>query len=397
MSVTNNGPSLSRGVVLTDPLPASTSFGSAISSSGTCTAGGGANRCSIGDLASGASATVQITLQLDAALGGSTLTNAASATSAPATGAATPDPSTANNSSSVSQTVSARSDLQLTKTITSGPVVAGQNVTFRVTVVNNGPSDAADAFVSDPLPTGTTYVSSTASADGSCRPVGTGAATVVLCSWGSIANGASRTADITVRVPADIAAGTTITATGGSDSSDPTPATATVSGPVTYSADLAITKTLISGQPVAGGVVRWQVTVTNGGPSTARAVTVTDTVPTAVTGPTAQGPAPDSCTVTGSRIACQLGDLAPNTSASVIVTGTPSSTFNGAELSNTATASTTTCDPTAGNDSSTSTTATATQAGSRDHQDRHSHRPDRRKPGHLDHHRQQPDRAVRRG
>ncbi|WP_353648310.1 LPXTG cell wall anchor domain-containing protein [Nakamurella sp. A5-74] len=364
VSVTNNGPSLSRGVVLTDPLPTGTTYVSAISSSGSCTAVDGAIRCAIGDLAAGASATVQITVQLGAALGGRILTNAASATSAPSTGAATPDPTPANDSSTVSQIVSARSDLLLTKTITSGPVVAGQDVTYRVTLANRGPSDAANAYINDAVPAGTTYQSATASGGGSCSTVGAGSDLVIGCTWDTIPNGATRTADITFRVPADLAAGGTVTntVTGGSDSSDPTPNTATVPGTVTYTADLVTTKTLLSGQPVAGGPVRWQITVVNNGPSTARAVTTTDTVPAALVGTTAQGPTTESCTVTGRDVACTLGDLAPNASVSVVVAGTLSADFGGDTLANTATAATTTPESATDNNTSTSTTPTATQA-----------------------------------
>src|SRR5690606_1645702 len=55
--------------------------------------------------------------------------------------------------------VSALADLSITKTVDEDTPNVGQNVTFTITVTNNGPSPATNIVVLDELPTGYTYVS----------------------------------------------------------------------------------------------------------------------------------------------------------------------------------------------------------------------------------------------
>ncbi|MDQ6658157.1 MAG: DUF11 domain-containing protein, partial [Actinomycetota bacterium] len=366
ISVSNNGTSLARGVVFTDPLPAGTTFVSAISSIGVCSSADGSIRCDIGDLPAGRSATVQTTVQLASNIAGSNLTNVAHASSMPATGDPTPDPDTTNNSSTVTQVVAARSNLQLKKAVTSGPVVAGDRVTYQVTLTNNGPSDAANPFIADPIASDVSFVSADAGTDGSCAASGTPPDPVTVnCTWPSVPNGGQRVATITVLVPADTTdSSISNSVTGGSDSFDPTPPTATTTDAVTEDADLTIHKDLLSGQPIAGGTVRWQITVHNNGPSTARAVAVQDKIPTAVTLGAVPVSAQGTCTSTGTpqTVDCALGDLAPNADAIVVVTGTLAADFAGAELDNTATTSSPTPDSTPGNNEVTIHSPTTTQA-----------------------------------
>jgi uncharacterized repeat protein (TIGR01451 family) len=93
IGVTNNGPSTATGVTLTDPLPPSTTFVSATTSQGTCSAAGGTVTCALGTLANGAGATVTVRVTPTAK---GTLTNTASVQGNE------PDPDTANNSATAS-------------------------------------------------------------------------------------------------------------------------------------------------------------------------------------------------------------------------------------------------------------------------------------------------------
>src|SRR5260370_42085999 len=53
----------------------------------------------------------------------------------------------------------ASADLSVTKVDTPDPVNTGSNLTYTITVSNNGPDAAANASWSDTLPAGTTFVS----------------------------------------------------------------------------------------------------------------------------------------------------------------------------------------------------------------------------------------------
>ena len=185
LQVTNNGPSISRGVTVSDPLPAGVTFVSVVPSAG-CAVASGTVTCGLGDLGRSETRNLQITVTLDPGIGGTTLTNAATVRSAPATGDATPDPTPTNNNSTVSQRVATRSDLSLTKTITSGPMVAGSVVAYRLEAINNGPSNTTSMVLTDPLPTGTTLITANASNGGTCQ-----LADPVTCTWAAVDAGAT--------------------------------------------------------------------------------------------------------------------------------------------------------------------------------------------------------------
>ena len=74
-------------------------------------------------------------------------------------------------------------DLAIVKTVDKASVVKGSNVTYTLTVTNNGPVTDTNVQVADSLPAGVTYVSSTSS-QGTCS--GTA---VVQCNIGTMTNG----------------------------------------------------------------------------------------------------------------------------------------------------------------------------------------------------------------
>jgi uncharacterized repeat protein (TIGR01451 family) len=90
IAVANAGPDAATGIVVTDVLPAGTTFSSATPSQGSCI-GTTTVTCTLGTLASGASATIALTVTLPPNAG--PVSNTATVTSA------TADPNPANNSS----------------------------------------------------------------------------------------------------------------------------------------------------------------------------------------------------------------------------------------------------------------------------------------------------------
>lgn len=66
----------------------------------------------------------------------------------------------------------ARADLALTQTVSPNPVAANANLTYTLTVRNNGPDAASFVTVTDNLPAGLTYVSCAATGGGVCAGSG---------------------------------------------------------------------------------------------------------------------------------------------------------------------------------------------------------------------------------
>jgi uncharacterized repeat protein (TIGR01451 family) len=108
------------------------------------------------------------------------------------------------------------SDLGITKSDSRDPAPTGRNLTYALTVSNNGPDTASAAQVTDSLPPTVTFVSATPS-QGSCNESGG----TVSCSLGTIANGASAAIDIVVKPT--VAGLITNTASVSSVASDPNP------------------------------------------------------------------------------------------------------------------------------------------------------------------------------
>jgi uncharacterized repeat protein (TIGR01451 family) len=96
IGVSNAGPAPAAGVVVTDTIPAGTSFVSATPTQGTCT-GTSTVTCNLGTLASGGAASISLVLNLPATAG--PLSNVASVTSS------NPDTNAVNNSSTSNITV----------------------------------------------------------------------------------------------------------------------------------------------------------------------------------------------------------------------------------------------------------------------------------------------------
>jgi uncharacterized repeat protein (TIGR01451 family) len=87
-----------------------------------------------------------------------------------------------------------QADLSITKADNPDPVQVGQQLTYTLTVRNNGPNDGTNVTATDTLPAGVTFVSATAS-QGTCNQ----AAGTVTCNLGTINNGAQATITIVVQ------------------------------------------------------------------------------------------------------------------------------------------------------------------------------------------------------
>ncbi|MFE2856218.1 DUF11 domain-containing protein [Streptomyces lavendulae] len=355
VTASNDGPSRALDTRITDRLPAQLAF---VSSPDGCSATDGTVHCGpVAVLEPGASRAWRFTVRLDSTYtgNGSDVRNTATATST------TKDPKPENNTSSPAglpgSTVNKpTADLAVTKeAVGTRPPVPGETFDYRIRVTNNGPS--ADAFnlkLTDNLPEGLSYVASSPSG---CTVAGH----LVACKRTSpLKVGETAEYLLTVKVdPAYSGDGSDLrnTAQVTADNIDPASendkSTATVpGGHVTDpSADLAITKKPVQTAPVAPGeTFDYALTVTNNGPSQAEQITVTDTLPTALSYVSG-----DAACTSGRTVTCgPLPRLAPGASITWVIKVKldPEYTGNGSDIRNTATVDALTADPRPANNTS---------------------------------------------
>ena len=256
----NNGPSAATGVVITDKLPAGLTFVSA-NPNGAYNATTGT--WTVGSLANGSDAILQVVARVT---GSSPVTNLATKTAADQ-----PDPNSGNDSASATVAGQA-ADIAITKTVSNPTASVGDTVTFTVTATNNGPSAASAVVVTDLLPAGLTFVSSTPSGSTTYVPA-TGRWTV-----GSLANGASATLQVVATVNSPTGATNTATRTA-QDQPDPNPANDSASAAVAPVADIRVLQTVDNPAPYRGEAATFTITVTNLGPSTGTGVVISDLLP----------------------------------------------------------------------------------------------------------------------
>jgi uncharacterized repeat protein (TIGR01451 family) len=313
VTVSNAGPTAASGVLVTDVLPAGLTFDAAASSAG-CAVAGQTVTCPAGDLAVEQTAEVVIAAAADPSLAaGTVLTDEASVS------AVEPDPDPEDNAQAETTTVARRVALDVTKTVTPDPAVAGSDVTWTVTVTNDGPSDAGDVVISDTLPDGTTL---RAASPITCNAAGA----VLTCPVGAVPAGGAVEVVVLARVAAELAPGTVLsnTATVTADELEgPLEAGAEVA--VSSVADLTMAKSVGPNPLVPGQPVTYTLRVGNDGPSGVTAARVTDELAAGVVGATWE------CRVTVGAGGCGSVagagnvdvpvDLAPGARAEIVVTG----------------------------------------------------------------------------
>lgn len=296
ITVTNNGPSRANNVVLTENTPPQFTYVGITPSKGTCS-GTAPILCAIGSMAAGE--TVTLSLTMTASTVGSYVNNASVAADEADTN---PLNDTTNEQTTAKQPV----DVAITKTGTPNPVRLNENITFVLTVTNNGPATSVITTVNDTLPAGLSFVSATPS-QGTC-----GSSSPLTCAIGSMSSGGSATISLVAR--ANVVGGFTNTATVTSSEPDIVPANNSASFPFTVAPipDLTITKTHTGNFP-RGGTGTFDIGVLNvgGAPTDGTTITVSDTLPAGYTPTTATGTG-WSCTVAAPTVTCTRSDVLNN-------------------------------------------------------------------------------------
>lgn len=357
LTVSNNGPTDATNATVVDTLPSDVDWQAATPSQGSCVHSGeplgGTVTCSLGALSNGASATIDI--EVVAPLTPGTISNSATVS------ADEPDPDASDNTASEDTTViDPSANLRVTQVEDFDPAGVNLPFTYTITVVNQGPADATVVTLVDTLP-GTVTFQTAVPSQGSCSEAGG----VVTCDLGGLINGATATVDITVIAPAtpqtltntaDVSA-----AEPDADLSDNTSVEETdVINPPP--ADLAVSQTDSPDPVVGGSALTYTVTVVNQGPGPATQVALSDTLPAGVTFGSAT-PTQGSCSEAGGVVSCDLGTLANNASADVVIVVTAPAAAG--VITNSASVSTVRVDPNAANDTSTEDT-TVTVVGEAD-------------------------------
>ncbi len=193
MTVWNSGDGDAHGVMLSDVLPSNPGLSWSIDKTGA----GFGSSCSI---AAGVLSCGPVTVPAGTTQTGSTFTVHVTSATTGATGGDCPETGVVDNTgqvttsndgsdqSSASTCVQAMVDLSVTKSGSPATQVLGSgNITWTMVVTNNGPSADTGVVVSDPMPAGNTYVSSSTT-KGTC----TGGA-ILQCTIGDMAAGESVT------------------------------------------------------------------------------------------------------------------------------------------------------------------------------------------------------------
>ncbi len=276
VTVGNEGPSdVSQLVTLTDTLPAEL-LNVQLQPPSNCS--GPVSRvvtCTVGFLDYNSTWSITVTGRLtDNLPAGWVITNTAQATTTIASAVAT---------GSLTTTVGVLADLRISK-LAAATARAGELLTYTIIVTNGGPSLAPSVRITDVLPISVTYLNQLGAVPSIASPISTGR----LLTWTLLSNlapSATQIITFNVRITNTVGGSARITNTAYVTSTSAPAVDVDPAG--TYiqdRADLVLTKTVLTPNPIAGGVLTYGITVTNLGPSPipVAAVVITDRLPTAL-------------------------------------------------------------------------------------------------------------------
>ena len=319
----NQGPSSITRAKVSDVLPKGLSDATwtcAGTEGGTCDRGTGSGNPDVFvDLPAGSSVTILVKALVAVDASGNILNTAKISIPAGVT-----DPDLTNNEAADDDKAVPEYDLSIMKTNGQEISVPGEKVTYTLEVTNNGPSFGRGIRVLDDLPEFLTESSWTCT--GSCLTFG---------GLGAV----DATVDIPVKGKAIITITATIdpNATGnlrnqasvapGPDGTDTNPGNnvSADEDKLEPKSDIVVTKTDDVEEVVAGEKTKYTITVTNRGPSTAKKVAVTDTLPAELTRATwscAATPKSTCAAATGSGSIATTVDLQPDGVATFVLEAT---------------------------------------------------------------------------
>jgi uncharacterized repeat protein (TIGR01451 family) len=274
VTLVNDGPDTATQVLIFDTVPTAFVPEDVVftSGSGTLSLSGGTLVVDIGELPVGGVVSFDIFGQFIAV---GDATNVVTVTSSEA------DPNdgrTASATVTVIPFIDAIADLEVSKAVSPGEVILGEEVVFTLTMTNNGPDDAINAVLTDVLPAEYSILEVTAD-------IGTTSVLGQTVSLNVPVHPVGVTATLTVRA-VTVASGLVVnTASVTSDTPDDVVENNSASASVLIlplESDMRLEKTVetTDGGPfVQDGAVIYTISVTNDGPATAQDVLVVDDLP----------------------------------------------------------------------------------------------------------------------
>ncbi len=210
-------------------------------------------------------------------------------------------------------------DLTLVNNVDQTKISLGENLTYTLTVTNNGPQQATGVTLLDDLSDKVTLVSATPSKGEACTQSGS----VIRCNLGVLTvNGfATVTVVVTPKSDGDIINTASVSA---SQQDATVPNQSTVTSQAAGIADLLLNLASSTQSGPVGSPLTYQATITNRGPQKATGLTLKSTLPATaqyLSSTTAQG----KCTHNAGVVSCQLGDLAAQATTVVAIEIKPSS------------------------------------------------------------------------
>jgi uncharacterized repeat protein (TIGR01451 family) len=316
--VTNNGPDTATNVLMSDPLPIELEYDAATTSQGEVSFANGVVTASLGDLARGRSASIQISV-IAREVG--TFNNVANVQ-----GDQT-ETNLDNNRAQASVTVTPVIDLSLSKSVTPSQASTNQEIEYRLQVQNLGPSPASEVVLTDPVPEGLQYIGANTSQGVLSYENGTLTARIGTLNVGQVAT-------ITVRANTSRAGTFTNIATvkGAEPESrldnNTARAQVVVTAPIIRT-DLEIQKSVSPTRAAVGQGALYTIVVRNNGPQPASNVVMNDPIPAGLEYVSATA-SKGTVSQAGSIVSANIGALAVGESATITVrvNTTRAGTFN---------------------------------------------------------------------
>jgi uncharacterized repeat protein (TIGR01451 family) len=301
LTVHNNGSVAAHDVMVSDDLPTGPDW----QVPDNCEAEGNSLGCSLPDIDPNGTASITVTGTTDSSACG-TISNTADVSISNETGA-----DSENNDSAAAEITIQCADLSLTKAADPATISAGDTAKFVLTIGNDGPGDAVDIALYDPLPGDLTWTPD----DATCST----ADDTLNCHYDRLAPGATKV--VTLTAPTSSADCGTITNTGANvyspNEEEGLLGNNDASAAITINcADLTLQKAADPASVSAGDTATFHLTVGNDDPGDAVDVTLTDPLPEGLT----WTPDDPSCAIDGSTLTCHYDRLAPEATKVVTIT-----------------------------------------------------------------------------